>query len=439
MQVAMVKTSDVKPYSKNPRKNEKAVEKVVSSIREFGFLQPIVVDENGVVIVGHTRLKAALKMNMAEIPVVCARGLTPQQAKAYRLADNKTNEFAEWDLGLLAGEFADLKMLGYDMSLTAFSPDEMNALTEIQVEEDGFNVDEAVKNIVVPKTKVGDIILCGSHKIVCGDCTNSAHMNLLMDGKIADMVFTDPPYNADYTGHTANKMKIKNDNMDDEKFFKFLCDSFSSMFNYVKPRGGVYVCHSDLETINFLTAFKTSGFELKQSIVWVKHHFVRTRHGHHSRHESIVYGCRAGTGVDWRGDRKQTTVIDTEDGITINKIDSKTTQIVLKQGLKTLVFNVGKYEVLDMTDDAGTSVWRADRPCANIYHPNMKPLKLIAKGVKNSSLPNDIVLDPFGGSGSTLLTCEQMGRKCYTMELCPTFTDVIVQRWEEFTNKKAVR
>jgi DNA modification methylase len=436
MKVIMMKTSDIKPYGKNPRKNDGAVEKVVSSIREFGFQQPIVVDENRVIIVGHTRHKAALKMNMAEVPVVYAEGLSPQQVKAYRIADNKTNEFAEWDYALLGEEFSDLKMLGYDTSLTAFSPDEMNALMDAQVEGDGFNIDEALKDIVEPKTKVGDIIHLGDHVIMCGDCTNTTHMTQLMDGKVADMIFTDPPYNVDYTGHTADKMKIKNDSMADEKFYKFLYDSLTSMFDHVKPRGGVYVCHSDLETINFHNAFKDAGFELKQCIVWVKHHFVKTRHGHHSKHEPIMYGCKAGTGADWHGDRKQTTVIDQEDGITINKIDAKTTQIVLKQGLKTFAFNVGKYEVLDMTDDSGTSIWRADKPCANLTHPNMKPLKLIAKGVKNSSLPGEIVLDTFGGSGSTLLTCEQMGRKCYTMELDPVYVEVQILRYAEYKGNR---
>lgn len=437
MDVLNIPITQIKPYEKNPRKNDAAVDKVVASIREFGFQQPIVVDAKGCIIVGHTRFKAALKMGLQSVPVVYANNLTPQQVKAYRIADNKTNEFAEWDYNLLAEEFSDLAMLGYDMTNTAFGKDEINGILTTEVVEDGFDVDNAVKEIVQPKSKVGDVFLLGQHRVMCGDCTILNNVDILMAGEKADMIFTDPPYNVNYEGGTG--LKIQNDSMSDEKFYNFLYDAYISMFSAVKEGGGLYVCHADSEGLNFRKAFKEAGFDLKQCIIWVKNTFVMGRQDHHWQHEPILYGWKPGSSHKWYGGRKQSTVIQPSDGITINKIDNKTTQVTLVVGLQKVVFNVGKYELLDFTDDTGTSIWNVEKPKKNGEHPTMKPLKLCAKAIRNSSLSGDIVLDLFGGSGSTLMACEQLERRCYTMELDPVYVDIIVKRWEEFTGKRAYR
>ena len=437
MEVKNVPVTEIKPYEKNPRKNEKAVDKVVASIREFGFQQPIVVDGKGCIIVGHTRFKAALKMGLETVPVVYARNLTPQQVKAYRIADNKTNEFAEWDWTLLADEFVDLSMLAYDTTNTAFSKEEINSIMTAEVVEDGFDVDKAVKEIIQPKSKVGDVFLLGNHRLMCGDCLNLSNIDILMAGEKADMIFTDPPYNVNYEGGTG--LKIQNDAMSDEKFYNFLYDAYISMYSAVKEGGGIYVCHADSEGLNFRKAFKQAGFDLKQCIIWVKNTFVMGRQDHHWQHEPILYGWKPGASHKWYGGRKQTTVIQPSDGITINKLDNKTTQVTLVVGLQKVVFNVGKYELLDFTDDTGTSIWNVEKPKKNGEHPTMKPLKLCAKAIRNSSLAGDIVLDLFGGSGSTLMAAEQLERKCYTMELDAVYCDVIVKRWEEFTGKRAYR
>jgi DNA modification methylase len=227
--------------------------------------------------------------------------------------------------------------------------------------------------------------------------------------------------------------------MSDEKFYNFLYDAYVSMYSAIKLGGGIYVCHADSEGLNFRRAFKESGFNLTQCIIWVKNTIVMGRQDHHWQHEPILYGWKPGASHKWHGGRKQTTVIQPSEGVTINKLDNKTTQITLMVGLQKLVFNVGKYEVLDYTDDTGTSIWKVDKPQKNVDHPTKKPLKLCAKAIKNSSLSGEIVLDLFGGSGSTLMAAEQLERRAFLMELDPVYVDVIVKRWEEFTDKKAIR
>jgi DNA modification methylase len=437
VEIKSVKIGDIKPYPKNPRVNSAAIDKVVSSIKEFGFQQPLVLDGEGVVIVGHTRLKAAIKMGMTHVPAVYAEGLTPEQTKAYRLADNKTQDFSEWDYGLLAGEFEDLKLFGYDLNMTAFDPAEISSILQKEVEEDTFDIDEALENIVEPKSRVGDVFLLGEHRLMCGDSTTKDAVDILMGGTLADMVFTDPPYNVNYTGSTGKV--IKNDNQTDSKFYEFLLAAFTQMGEAVKSGGGVYVCHADLEGLNFRKAMKDSGWQIRSCIIWVKNTLVMGRADHHWQHEPILYTWKDGDSHKWYGGRKNSTVINPENGISINKVDGKKTQITLTNGLERVIVEVDKFKVLDLTDSSGTTIWNVDKPKRNGSHPTMKPLKLCAKAIRNSSQAGDIVLDPFGGSGSTLMTCEQMDRKCFTMELDPVYCDIIIQRWEEYTNKKAVR
>ena len=428
-----VKISDLKHYKNNPRKNDKAVDIVSESIKEFGFKVPIVIDKNNGIVCGHTRVKAAVKLGMDSVPCIVANDLTDEQIKAFRLVDNKTAEYAEWDLEKLEVELLELANMSFDMQPFDFAVEFKN-----EVVEDDFDLDKALEEIIEPITKRGDIWQLGRHRLMCGDATIQTDVNLLMGGLLADMTFTDPPYNVDYVGKTKDSLKIENDKMKDDKFYQFLYDSYVSMYGAVKPGGAIYVCHADTEGINFRQAMKDAGWELKQCIIWVKNALVMGRQDHHWKHEPILYGWKPGAAHRWYGGRKQTTVIEPGDGISVNKLKDGY-QLTVNSGLKRLVINIPQYEVVDITDDSGTSVWRVDKPLRNGEHPTMKPIKLCARAVKNSSKEEDIVIDFFGGAGSTLMACEQMNRICYMMELDKKYCDVIIRRWEEFTGQKAMR
>lgn len=427
MQIKLVNLNAIKPYEKNPRNNEAAIDKVASSIKEFGFKQPIVVDAAGIIIAGHTRFKAAQRLRLSEVPVLYADDLTPNQIKAYRLADNKTSEFAEWDAELLSAELNDLLISGFDMEPYGF-------VAEPEASEDDFDVDAELPEI--PETKICDIYALGEHRLMCGDATIISDVDRLMAGKLADMVFTDPPYNVDYEGGTG--LKIKNDSMSDEKFYSFLYDSFVSMYASLKTGGAVYVCHADSEGLNFRRAFKESGLLLKQCIIWVKNTFVMGRQDHHWQHEPILYGWKPGGSHKWYGGRKQSTVIESEDGVFVNKLKDGF-QLTFNNGVQKVVIKVPEYETLEAHSDEITTTWNIDKPMKNGEHPTMKPIKLCARAIENSTQAGEIVSDFFGGSGSTLIACEQLGRSCYTMELDERYCDVIIKRYEQYTGKKAVK
>ncbi len=429
MNIKIVAIEHIKPYEKNPRKNDAAVDKVAASIKEFGFKQPIVVDKNGIIIVGHARYKAAKKLGMTEVPVLYAEELTEEQVKAYRLADNKTGEFAEWDLELLADELKALEYTNFDMKPFGFVEENK------EVVEDDFDVDATIPEI--PITKKGDIWLLGSHRLMCGDSTTQADVDRLMDGKLGSMVFTDPPYNINYEGRTKDKLKILNDAMSDSQFYQFLYDSYICMYNAVGSGSPIYVCHSDSESVNFRKAMKDSGWELKQCIIWVKNSFILGRQDHQWAHEPILYGWKPGGKHKWYGDRKQSTVIQAEDGVYVNNLKDGSFQLTFNNEVQKVVLKVPSYDVLLNVSDELTTTWHIEKPLRNGEHPTMKPIRLCARAILNSSLEGDIVVDLFGGSGSTLMACEQTGRICYTMELDEKYCDVIVKRWEEFTGQKA--
>ena len=385
LQIEYLPTDSLVPYINNPRVNDRAIDAVAGSIAEFGFKNPIIVDRDNVIIAGHTRLLAARKIGLDQVPVIRAEDLTEKQVKAFRIADNRTAEFSEWDDELLAMELEGLE----DM-FTGFSEDEIDALLNQDgpagVIEDDFEVVLPEE----PKAKPGDIYQMGKHRLMCGDSTKLEDIQKLMDGNLADMVFTDPPYNVDYTGRTNESLKIQNDNMDDSTFYNFLHDAFGCMLEVTKPGGGIYICHADSEGVNFRSAMVNAGWLLKQCIIWVKNSLVMGRQDYHWRHEPILYGWKPGAAHKWYGGRKQDTV------------------------------------------------WEVDRPSRNAEHPTMKPIELVARAIRNSSKKDNIVLDTFGGSGSTLIACEQLNRACYTMELDPVYVDVIIDRWEKFTGQEAV-
>ena len=387
------------PYENNPRKNDKAVETVAKSIEEFGFKNPIIIDKNNVIVCGHTRYKAAKKLGLEDVPVIVADDLTDDQIKAFRLVDNKTSELASWDEELLIQE-----LLNIDLDMTQFN------FEEPFEETDDFDIDEAVDNIVEPSSKGGQIWLLGEHRLMCGDSTTD-DVKVLMNGKQADLYLSDPPYNVAVSN--SQGMTIQNDDMQDAEFREFLSSAFNQVSDVLKEGGAFYIWHADTESVNFRLAALENDLTIKQNLIWVKNHFIMGRQDYQWQHEPCLYGWKEGAGHYFTKNRKQSTVID----------DSTPLDMLTKDELIELI---------------QTTILRYDKPLKNTDHPTMKPIGLIERLVRNSSRKGQIVLDTFGGSGTTLLACENLGRTCYMMEYDPKYVDVIIKRWETLTGRKAV-
>jgi DNA modification methylase len=370
----MKKVSELKEYENNPRNNEAAIDAVAKSIEEFGFKVPIVITKENVIIAGHTRLKASLKLGLATVPCIVADDLTEGQIKAFRLADNKTAELASWDFTKLESELESIEM---DMSVFGF--EDLESKVPDNATDDDFDPSEELTE--TPYTKKDDIYLLGNHRVMCGDATIKDSVDKLIQEEKVDLTFTDPPYNVDYEG-TAGK--IMNDKMEDNTFYLFLFQAFKNMIEHTKPGGAIYVCHADTEGINFRTAFKNAGFKLAECIVWVKNALVFGRQDYHWRHEPILYGWKEGAAHYFIDDRTQDTI------------------------------------------------WEYNKPRKNEEHPTMKPLELCGRAIANSSRVGEIVLDLFGGSGSTLISSDQLQRKARLMELDERFVDVIVKRYIKY-------
>jgi len=358
-------------YENNPRNNDEAIKAVANSIREFGFKVPIVITSDNVIIAGHTRLKASVSLGLTEVPCIIADDLNEEQIKAFRLADNKTAELASWDLSKLEDELANL-----DMDMLQFGFEEMEELLPDNAADDDFDIDDEIPE--VPFSQPGDIFELGPHRVLCGDSTDPEQVKKLLDGKVVDMIFTDPPYNVDYEG-TAGK--IKNDKMEDDTFYLFLLAAFQNMFEHTKPGGAIYCCHADTEGLNFRNAFNKAGYKLAECLIWVKNALVLGRQDYHWRHEPILYGWKEGAAHYFVDDRSQDTI------------------------------------------------WEYNKPRKNEEHPTMKPLELVGKAISNSSRRHETILDLFGGSGSTMIAADQLDRKAYLMELDEKFIDVIVKRY----------
>lgn len=416
MQIVEKKIIELKAYDKNPRKNDNAVEPVAESIKEFGFKVPIIIDSDGVIVAGHTRLRAAKKLGMKTVPCIVADDLTPEQIKAFRVADNSSAQIASWDLELLKDELMDLD---FDMSL--FGLDEQ--LKEIEREFVPEIIEDEVPEVSEGKAvaELGDIWQLGRHRLMCGDSTDKKTVDKLMGGGLADLVVTDPPYNVAYEGGTG--MTIKNDNMESSKFLAFLSDAFSNLNNSLKEGGAFYVWFASREHINFESALKSNDLIVRQEIVWVKNSLVLGRQDYQWKHEPCLYGWKKGAAHYFTDDRTQTTVFE-DKGIDFKKLK--------------------KHEAIKMLEDIfsdkiSTTVINEDKPAISSEHPTMKPIKLLARLIRNSSRENETVLDVFGGSGSTLIACEQLNRSCYMMELDTKYCDVIIKRWENLTGEKAVK
>lgn len=422
-------TKDLISYENNPRNNDDAVEIVAKSIQEFGFKVPIVIDSDLVIVTGHTRLKAAQKLGIEKVPCIMADDLTPEQIKAFRLADNKTSEYATWDLSKLEIELDELHDLEFDMSDFGFT------VKEADLAGDDFDFDEEVANVTTPITKLGDIYKLGRHRLMCGDSTKAADFEKLMDGYKAKLVITDPPYNValgyDETPEQAKArnrrtdgLKVTNDKMTNNAFRQFLFEAYSRMYENVTTGAPIYVFHADSEGYNFRGAFIDAGFKLAQCLIWVKSSLVMGRQDYHWRHEPILYGWKEGAAHFWKGNRDKDTVLD-EDKLSLSKAKKPELIEIIKD--------------LQQKLHEGTTIIYHDKPSTSDDHPTMKPVKLLGKLIFNSSEKGDLILDSFGGSGSTLIAAEQSGRICNTMELDPVYCDVIVRRWEKLTGQQAVR
>ena len=380
MEIVMMNIDEIIPYENNPRKNDDAVEAVANSIKNFGFKSPIVVDANKVIVNGHTRLKASKLLGLTMVPVIIASDLTEEQCRALRLADNKTAEIASWDKKLLMQELESIDWEGLQMDMTDFGFDNIFDSKPQEVTHDDFEEGQYIP--ATPYSMQGDVYLLGRHRIMCGDSTNPEMVKTLLNGNKADMIFTDPPYNVNYEG--SDGQSIQNDNMGNEEFYNFLLSVYKNMFDSIKEGGSIYVCHADSEGLNFRKAFIDAGFKLAQCLIWVKNSFTMGRQDYQWQHEPILYGWKPGAGHYFVDDRSLSTV------------------------------------------------WFYDKPKHNDLHPTMKPLELVGQGINNGSLLGQLVLDLFGGSGSTLIACEQAGRINYSMELDEKYADVIVKRFIKY-------
>lgn len=407
MRIITKKIEDIRAYKNNPRLNDGAVDMVAKSIKDFGFNVPITLDVDGTIITGHTRFKAAIKLGLEEVPTITLDSLTKDQLKAYRLVDNKVGELAEWDINALQVELDDIQM---DMTEFNFEMDEIEKV----VEEDDFNLELPT----IPKAQLGDIYKLGNHRLICADSTKIKNIKKLVGDKRVDMVMIDPPYNIDYHSDIAGS--IKNDNMSDEAFTTFLTDMFKAIDTTLKPGGAFYIWYAATQTKALYKACENAAWRIRQELIWNKKQFVLSRQDYHWKHESCLYGWKDGAAHYFTNDRTKATVI--EDEINIDKLKLQEARDLIK-------------ELMDIKEPV--SVIDEDKPLRSEEHPTMKPIKLMAKLIQNSTKENEIVIDTVGGSGSTLIACEKLNRACYMAELEPKFVDVIITRWENLTGEKA--
>lgn len=380
-EMQLVPIGKLVPYVNNARTHSpEQINKLRSSLREFGFINPVIIDRDFGVIAGHGRILAAKEEGIKEVPCVFADHLTEAQKKAYIIADNRMAMDAGWDEELLRVEIEALQAEAFDLSLTGFDEKELSDLfkDDADVQEDDFDVDAELEKPTFSKS--GDVWMLGRHRLVCGDSTKAETFDTLMQGRKANLVVTDPPYNVNYEG-TAGK--IKNDNLADEKFYQFLFDAFSNIEKVMADDASIYVFHADTEGLNFRKAFSDAGFYLSGCCIWKKPSLVLGRSPYQWQHEPCLYGWKKSGKHQWYADRKQTTI------------------------------------------------WEFEKTKKNTDHPTMKPIPLLAYPIQNSSMSNTLILDPFGGSGSTLIACEQTDRDCYTIELDEKYCDVIVKRYIE--------
>ena len=425
-----IEIQKLKPYENNARTHsEDQVEKIARSIKEFGFINPVIIDSDYGIIAGHGRVLGAQKIGMDKVPWLFVEDLTEAQKRAYILADNKLGLDAGWDDEILKQEIKALDDMNFDVSIAGFDIEDFDFTQEdIEFQEDDYDVEANLPEI--PKAKYGDIYQLGNHRVMCGDSTSQEDIDKLTEGLTMDLCVTDPPYNVNYgsineSGYGKerdNGNKILNDNMDDESFYLFLSAFYEQMMRVLKEGGAYYIFHSDTEGYNFRKALRDAGGQVKQNLIWVKNALVLGRQDYQWKHEPCLYGWKEGAGHYFIEDRTQTTVF--EDKADLDKLS--------KEELKEMIEDI-------LADKLPATVIHEDKPLKNDIYPTMKPIRLISRLIKNSSKHGENVIDFFGGSGSTLISCEQLGRNCYTIELDPKYVDVIVNRWETLTGKTAVK
>lgn len=397
MQIEIMKLANLKPADYNPRIELTAgmdeYEKLKQSILEFGFVDPPIFNKRtGNLVGGHQRVAVAKDLELYEEIEVSVVDLPLDKEKALNVALNKiSGHWADDKLALLLKELD-----AENLDLSGFAEEEIQDVIEqydmkLDMETEAMDDEFEIELPEKPKATLGDIYQLGNHRLMCGDSTNKEHLELLMNGYKADLLITDPPYNVNYEGKTEDSLKIQNDNKTSSEFYEFLKSAFDAVASNLSKGTSFYVWYASSEVVNFVTALVDSGFLVKQELIWCKNTFVLGRQDYHWQHEPCLYGWKSDGSHKWRGDRKQTTVLE------------------------------------------------FDKPLANKDHPTMKPVPLFDYQIKNSSRKGDKVLDIFGGSGTTMIACEQNGRQAYLMELDPRYVDVIVNRWEEFTGKKAIK
>lgn len=399
----------------NARKHDaKNLDAIAGSLKLFGQRKPIVVTPDNVVVAGNGTLQAAKNLGWTEITIArTPRGWSWEQIKAFALADNRTAELAEWDSAILVEQLLELDSFGWDLKEIGFETLEPPTIPEI-VEQD-----EIPDPPVEPKAKSGNIWQLGKHRLMCGDSTNKDDVKKLMNGKLADLIVTDPPYNVAIQNSAG--LTIKNDNMGNSQFKTFLTSCFKNMESFLKTGGSFYVWYASREHINFETSLNDAGLKVRQQLIWNKNTFILGRQDYHWKHEPCLYGWKDGASHYFLDDRTQSTVFE-DRGFDIKKMKKEEMQSLLQELLG---------------DKVSTSVINEEKPNVNDLHPTMKPIKLISRLIKNSSQIDEIVLDLFGGSGSTLIASEQLGRKCFMMEYDPAYADVIIERWENLTGLEA--
>lgn len=379
------------PYAKNARVHDEAqIAQIAGSIKEFGFNNPVLIDKDNGIIAGHGRVMAARKLGLTEVPTILLDHLNETQRKAYILADNRIAINSTWDNEMLSLELMDIKD-DVSLAMLGFNVDELDALLNPTELTEGLTDEDAVPDVPnEPTTKLGDIYQLGNHRLMCGDSTSIDAVEKLMDGQLADQLVTDPPYNIAYEGGSKKREQIKNDEMADEEFRQFLKDVYIAADAVMKAGAVFYIWHADTEGYNFRGAARDMGWRVRQTLIWNKDNSAFGRSDYHWKHEPCLYGWKEGSAHLWATDRKQTTVISCK------------------------------------------------RPSKSDLHPTMKPVELMEYQILNNTKGSDIVLDLFGGSGSTMIAAEKIGRHSRLMELDPKYCDVIIKRWEDFTGKKAV-
>ena len=427
MQIEKRAVEELKAAEYNPRKNlnpgDPEYEKLKRSIQEFGYVEPIIWNKRtGNVVGGHQRLKVMIDLGYAEVDCVIV-DLDDAQEKALNIALNKIS--GDWDNVLLANLLRELDSSGYDVTLTGFDLAEAQELfgsgSMENVHEDEFDTESALKDAAAPKTKFGDLWLLGTHRLLCGDSTKDEDVSRVLEGREADVMVTDPPYNVDYGSTLAGKNRsnarnesyIANDNLSDDEFYQFLFSFYKAAEKGLKKGAPVYVFHSTKETVNFTNAMVKAGFKYAQTLIWYKNHFTLGRQDYQWIHEPILYGWKEGAGHYFIDDRKLPTVFEE-----------------IHENVKKM----SKAELVELIEDIlgkQTSVLFDNKPSKSPDHPTMKPITLCAKLIYNSSHEGDTVLEPFGGSGSTLIAAAQLDRKCCVIELEPKYCDVIVRRFRE--------